>query len=223
MIVALRPAIAASSLLLAVSLTVPACTSSGSSTGTSTSDYCSQASDYVSRCHITNACTLAQLQDCGTIASNYSAATLAAEAACFSAATCGDAGTTPLASCPQPAPGAPTAAQTKLAEDYCAVCPGLNQTTADCVAGFYGSGGANEAGIPTLPGPGNSAIRLSDSFATNVDSQCIPKLAPEAGAIACTLTFDQCLFQALTAVFKQPAACSLIPGTDAGTGGADGG
>jgi hypothetical protein len=220
----LRPAFSASALLLAVSLTVPACASSGSSSsgGANTSDYCSQASDYVARCHITDACTLAQIQDCSTTASNFSAATLAAEAACFSAASCGDGGTTTLANCPQPAPGAPTAAQTKLAEDYCAVCHGLNQTAADCVAGFYRSG-PNEAGLPTLPGPGSSAIRLSDSFATNVDAECIPKLVPEAGALACTLAFDQCLLQTLTAVLKQPAACSLIPGIDAGTDAAEGG
>jgi hypothetical protein len=223
----IRLAVTAALVLLGTA-SVPACSSSGSSgtTNPPSSDFCSQASDYVTRCHVTDACTLAFVQECSTIAGNDSAATLAAQADCIHAATCSDAGAagSGLAGCllQKPAsPPAPTAAQTKLAQDYCAVCPRAGQTAAECVAGFYGN--VNDAGATGVGGPGNAIFGLSDSVASSVDTQCIPKLGGDAGTFGCALTFDACLFPIVVAAVKPPAACTTIPGLDAGTPAADGG
>ena len=54
--------------------------------------------------------------------------------------------------------------------DYCAVCTVAPETAAECAAGFYSAGG--DGGTP---GVGSSILDLSDSLATQLDTQCVAK------------------------------------------------
>jgi hypothetical protein len=206
----LRPTLAASVLFLTGALaSVPACNGSSGSGG-SASDYCSAVAGYVSKCHITDPCTTAAVEDCSTIASVYSAAQLAAAVSCVSDAVCGDAGVTSVGSCIQQKQmvATPTATQSKLAQDYCAICPRANQTEAACVSGFYAPSAPSEAGIPAV-GPGNGFFGLSDSVASDIDTQCIAKITADAGAFGCAFTFDSCALQlALAAIGKAGLVCT---------------
>ena len=224
MLAAPRLALTASVLLLGT-LSFPACTSSGSGGGATASDYCATLSNYVTKCHITDPCITASVQQCSTAASAYSPAALTAVISCVGDAACGDAGLGSLPACIQQkqAAATPSAAQSKLAQDYCAICPRPNQTATDCVARFYTGAVANEAG--TTVGPGNGLFNLNDSVTGSIDSQCIPKIAADAGFFGCAFTFETCsLGVVLAAVGTAPAACgsSLVdagapgPGTDGG-------
>lgn len=212
-------AIARASLLLCATLSAPACTSSSSAgVGGSASDYCAALSSYATKCNITDPCTTASIQQCSTTASQYSAAALEAVASCVNGATCGDAGTGAVSACIQQKEAAitPTATQTKLAQDYCAACPGPNRTPADCVAAFYGADAGLGGGI------GRGLLGLSDAIATSVDTQCIPRLGADGGPF-CALTFDGCYVGVLISSAKPPPACTGGAGFDAGAAGSDGG
>ena len=206
------------SLVLVGGLSLSACSNSSSPTGGGTSsDYCSAISSYATRCNVTNACLTATENDCSALASAYSGATLATVSACLNAIPCGDAGANAAAACFQIATskGAPTAAQTKLAQDYCAVCAG-SQTTAECASTFFTTT-AGDSGVTVATGPGNGLLGFSDTVATTVDTKCVPALG-DGGLLACAATFRICEAQvSLAALPTAPAACT--GGTTAGDGG----
>jgi hypothetical protein len=188
------------------------CTSSGGgSSGSGTSQYCSALASYASRCNITDPCTQASVQNCATYAGTYSSAWLGAVAQCAAEATCVDGGGTAATSCIQglQASLAPSAAQEKLAEDYCALCAtSAHQSTAQCTAGFY-----QQPGDGSLGGPGAFYLEYSDTIASSIDTQCVPKLA-DAGLFGCDLPMILCADPIITKSYPSIAACSTT--VDAG-------
>jgi hypothetical protein len=222
----LRPhPFAAAAALLLGAFSIPACSNSSgtTTTGGSSADLCSALSGYVTRCNVTDACQLAESKDCATAASSYSAGTLAATSACINAIPCGDAGSSPN-TCFQTvvsngtSPVTPTAAQAKLAQDYCATCAASNggQTVADCVATFYTTT-IGDSGVAVGAGPGSGLQTLNDSVATSVDTKCVPALG-DGGIVACAATFRVCEGETyLAALPAPPAACS--GGVTIGDGG----
>ncbi len=210
-------------LFLLSTLSAAACSSSGTTTTTtSPADYCSALSSYVSRCNLTNACITATVGQCSSLASVASSAALAANAECLNETPCGDAGQTlDLQGCYQAklAAPTPTAAQTKLAQDYCAVCAAPGQSAAACASSFYPTDTDAGVAVGGVPGAG-TLLQYSDAVATNIDAQCVPA---DAGALGC-LGFGVCALKTLAAAAPpEPAACTGgVSFGDAGTP-ADGG
>ncbi|HEY2513472.1 MAG TPA: hypothetical protein VGI39_21535 [Polyangiaceae bacterium] len=182
-------------------LALGACTSSNDS---ASSSYCSAFSDYVNRCGITDACTQAEVKACSSLANIYSPAAVNAQASCAQNIQCGDAGDAAVSTCIQQAYAklTPSSSQQKLAQDYCAACPGT-MTSADCASGFYGSSGL-----------GSTLLPFSDTVMQKMDGNCIS--GSDAGALQCELTFFQCAEVQLEAVAPTPAACQASNGSPDG-------
>ena len=109
-----------------------------------------------------------------------------------------------------------TAAQTKLASDYCGACAvPLGQTVGACTSAFWGL--QLDAGTP--PGPGAPRLSYADAIVSKVDSSCTPPHG-DGGASACD-SFALCAQEATAASLPQPPAACLTLDLDAGS--ADGG
>ncbi len=208
------PALRASALVTAVAAFVSlasACTSTNSSTGPSatTADYCSELQSYVSKCAITDACSVQIAQNCDKFTASLSAGAIAAYASCYQNLGCGDAGLAQGTACFNAAQTkiTPTAAQSTLAQHYCAVCTTAGQTAAQCETAFYAPTNA-EAGTS---GFANLLLDFNDSLALSVDAQCAAKLASEAGAVDCFDAFLVCADPLIQAALYEPAACTAQP------------
>jgi hypothetical protein len=174
-------------VLLGAALAPSACTSSNNS-GSATSNYCSALASYAKQCKLNDACTQAHIQSCTTSAATFSDAYLTAVAQCASENACGDAGGSVAASsciATKTASITPTAAQTKLGNDYCRACPASGQSSAQCSATFFAPAtGATPAGIGVL------LLEFSDALVEQIDSTCIgidATLGCEAGFFVCEL------------------------------------
>jgi hypothetical protein len=190
------------------------CTSSsggGVGSGGGTSQYCSALSSYATKCNITDPCTQASIQNCESYAGTYSSAWLAAVTSCAAETTCVDGGGAAATSCVRglQASLTPTAAQEKLAQDYCALCATTaKQTAAQCTQGFY-----QQPGDGGLGGPGAFYLDYSDTVATSIDTQCVPPLA-DAGLLGCDFPLIFCADGIVSKSYPPLAACSF----DAGQG-----
>lgn len=147
------------------------------------------------------------------IAANRSASALQVETDCVQAASCADAGAGASECYTQRVTSlSPTATQTTLAEDFCAVCAGT-QTTSACESGFYAHGG--DGGTQ---GPGAAALTLSDAVVTSIDGKCIAGLSSDGGAsaAACAATFEACVEQTIFDDAPEPSGCTLASSNDGG-------
>lgn len=175
--------------------------SSGSSSGSSPSPpvatYCSNSQAYNQECKVTDACQVALAADCDSYASQLSAQWIEAYNSCADVNSC-DYGTvtnTAFQSCLSNAVQTmtPTAAQQKVAVDFCATCAeSLKTTSAQCVADFF-VGGEYPAGL------GTTLFPYDDAVAQSVDSSCV-------SASGCD-NFGTCAPRVAIAA-TEPAACS---------------
>jgi hypothetical protein len=196
-----------------VSLSAACSSSNGSGSSETPADFCSQLQGYVTKCNVTDPCTVQTSSNCTQLASALSSQTLAAYAQCYTDSSCGDAGAALAASCFATATKnlTPSAAQEKLATDYCAVCTVAPETAAECAAGFYSTGG--DGGTP---GVGSSILDLSDSLATQLDTQCVAKIAAGSSALVCLSSLGICAEPIIAAAVTLPAACTTAVVVDGG-------
>jgi hypothetical protein len=213
---------------LVTSVTLTACSSSSTTAavdaGATPTDeqFCSAVIAGSNHCNAgadAGACTNAEValyeSNCSQIASVFSNALKSASVACepcFSydpvvvvSSSCGA----------NAARVALSAAQNKLAQDYCAVCAGASGLTmAACEGAFWGLEG--DAGA-SISGIGIGALPYSDAIIGLVDTTCIPEL--DAGSqLGCVDPFAACVGATTATAYLSalpiPSACT--PGADAG-------
>jgi len=204
--------------LAPLALLAAACGGSSSSSSVSDSTFCGALKPYLTVCPApgtSQACLQAQLDavstECGVISSQYSTAYKNAVVHCPAPTTCmfSDPFLTPCFE--QAVLSAPfTAAQTKLANDYCALCAS-NQSidAAACPRQFWGI--APDGGASNLNSPGGFALLFGDSFDEAIDTKCLAG----AAAAACgnfSLCAEMTVAQSSPAL---PQACARL-GSDAG-------
>jgi len=91
------------------------------------------------------------------------------------------------------------------------VCTVAPETAAECAAGFYSTGG--DGGTP---GVGSSILDLSDSLATQLDTQCVAKIAAGSSALVCLSSLGICAEPIIAAAVTLPAACTTAVVVDGG-------
>jgi len=192
--------------------TLVAC--SGSDAGpqpTSEAGFCDALTSAYARCAGAGSCGTSMSADCTKLASVLSPSVLDGAKGCVQSMTCGS---DPL-SCLGKALGSatPSAAQTKLATDYCESCSLVGGDA--CKTAFFGT--------EQVPGLGFALLPFGDAPLAEIDSACttssLGKTACQAGFTAC-LSATTTKFLATT-VSADSATC-LIEGIKAGLTGADG-
>ncbi len=136
---------------------------------TAAGDFCSDARSSNLKCKEPSDCDAQLGNNCASLSTALSPATLSAARDCLQSGVCG------VASCVSRAAKntTPTAAHKKLAEDFCTFCaPSLQ----DCVANFY-KRGSRSAGLGVLP--------YSDEVAQAIDDGC-------TGQSGCQAKFQKC-------------------------------
>ena len=136
----------------------------------------------------------------------FSEAGLGVLTTCLDAIECGDAGAAAATACSEYwfVGATPSAAQTKLAEGYCAACPTTGLTLAECEAVFYAT--LDDAGTVFAPGPGYALLPLNDTLVTSAIAQCLPT-GSDASSPGC-LGFGACALQVIEAgTPAPPPAC----------------
>lgn len=162
------------------------------------SAFCRALASFDQRCARTDACSQAELALYDANAAALSPGVQQAEATCRDQEPCpgGDSGAkksydTCLAEAIAALPE--TSAQTKLAQDACALCA---PDAGNCVKNFYREGDAGK------PGPGADLVVYSDAVLSDVDTSCF---GPDAGA--CPLG-SGCVKKAIDRHLPQrPLAC----------------
>jgi hypothetical protein len=210
-------------LVLGLTCAAIRCTSGPPTAGTATvSEYCGIADNYVVACEEAGPCATAEVSLCPARAATFSPQGLGVLALCSNGFMCGPGGTAGLDTCSQYWLGTVTAsaAQTKLAQGYCAACLSAGETPAACASAFYISG--EDAGEQVTLGPGYALLPMSDELVTSVDSQCVPKAsdasdAGDAGSAGCTnfLACELALLDAATPAM--PASCAVDASVSTGT------
>jgi hypothetical protein len=194
---------------------------SGGGTTATPAEYCSALTAYVKQCNLTDACDLAQEQDCTTYASALSAQSLGATVTCAAGASCGDAGSSAVGTCIEgkEATFTPTTAQAAVATGFCAQCASAyGETAAECQTAFFSSTAtvSSDSGTDGLsPNEfGSIVLELNDSFSASLTTTCIPSLTADSGT-ACISTFGTCAEAQLQKVYTTPTACQT---SSTGTG-----
>ncbi len=169
-------------------------------TGTTSDAFCSAANDYVTRCDLTDACSLAVAAACSSTEANASPQFLVAYEACESLEPCAspgaatDGGQAAYDSCLQSHFGNPDTAAQKLATDFCDKClPAVGE----CTNGFYAQ--------PKTA----RLLELDDAILGEIDDTCTKRDggADDAGAGACADQFGTCARDIVLAHDPIPAAC----------------
>jgi len=158
--------------------------------------FCSAQADFQTRCSATTACDRSRLAACSQASAALSDAARAAVAECGVQADCTKsfftiAGNACTVGKLQNA--TPTAAQAKVATDYCAAC---DPTNSGCAAAFFAGSAA----------PGGAVLLASDDVASQIDSRCIVA-GSDAGAAACKSDFVDCAGREFLAATPSPADC----------------
>ena len=176
----------------------------GATSTTPSTDYCGALGAYMTRCNVTDPCNQAILDECPSFETAYSQAYLQAAVSCSSTVACGDSGIPTTTSCFQQTLAASplTAADQKLAADFCASCSfPAGASASACAADFYASDDAGKAGL------GAVARYYTDDIVDQIDRTCLPVPA-DAGAL-CATTFEFCAFRiAAQHMPARPAACN---------------
>jgi hypothetical protein len=202
-------------LTLASSIVGMACnSSSGSGPGANTTDFCSKLSDFATQCNKTDPCTQAEVQNCSTLAGNFSSAFIAAADACVSAPyQCGDGGAANSTSnaCLQQqlAGAAPTPAQTQVKNDFCAQCPdGASKSNPQSCSNFFSATPDGDGG--TKEGPGYIVLISNDAIASQIDQKCTGGASQKDAGLFndCATSFDLCSVLIFSATANTPKACN---------------
>ena len=162
--------------------------------------YCKALVAYCNRCNPQlGACDVANFSKCEQVAAEYGKDGRTALVACVDKAACDkDAG---VDRCVRDKllTATPTAAQTKLAQDFCAECAGDAGATS-CATDFYvhADGG---------PGPGESLLEWNDVVINGIDTACIPQIKADAGGAAngCGAKFSLCAVGVVAAALPKDA------------------
>ena len=158
---------------------------------TGTDVYCKALTDVCNRCLSTlRACDLQNVANCEQFSQVLSQNARKAVADCAPKTACGsDAGSRCYLN--ELSKDTPTAADQKLAQDYCNACPGAVSTD-ECLADFFFKpDGGGEGKFYFL-------MEFDDQIVGQIDTTCIPLLAPDAGdagdagALSCTTKFLAC-------------------------------
>jgi hypothetical protein len=144
--------------------------------------FCQSLSAYYARCQLTADCYRTNLMNCG--AESYALSDVARRAFldCQSSVPCTQGSDAIRQSCFSAAlaTATPTAAQFKLASDYCAACATSGTT---CNTATFFKEGITTAG----DGPGFLALLYNDTIATSIDRQCF-----STGVVGCDASFRIC-------------------------------
>ena len=193
-----------------------ACGGSSSSSGAggaSTQSYCATLSGYATQCNKNDACSQAEVAQCSTYASQFSSAYLAAATTCIKPPyNCSaDGGTVPGSTqciAQQLSAAAPTAAQQKVKDDFCAQCPdGTDSTNPTSCSQFF-SVMFDDAG--KTASTGYAVLVAGDALAQQIDQKCTGgTLSQDAGAtLGCAGNFDLCAAFTLAFGSNSPQACN---------------
>lgn len=171
-----------------------------SDTGTTPDAFCTAENDYVTRCSLTDACSLAVAAACSSTEANASPQFIGAYEACESMQPCpsagaGDGGAAAYDNCLRTHFGAPDAVAEQLASDFCAKClPAVGE----CSVGFYGN--------PTAA----RLLELDDAILTEIDDTCTKRDggAGDGGFASCTDAFTACARDIVLSHDPIPAACN---------------
>jgi hypothetical protein len=205
---------------------VPACNSSSSSSGVGTSGYCADLTSLAQKCNLTDPCSQAEVRDCAQIASSLSNAAVNAAEQCLGGndVQCPntDGGTTSATTqCYTNAllGAQPTAAQQKLAQDYCNACAAsMNLAVDACTSGFFKGADGGSGGLGTL------FLYYNDDLITKIDQTCTPAFSTDAGSFGCSVGLLVCGTVVLQQNVYSPPECRQDAGSgfgasDAGPGG----
>jgi hypothetical protein len=195
-------------LITAASTLTAACTSSSDNgSGAAASDYCSLLASYVSKCNVTDACTVATSQACTQEVTAYSTGYLDAVTSCAANFDCTDGGSSTISTCINTKVEAltPTSTQQKLATDFCNQCASsLTETASACATSFFA---ANTSGTGTgAAGLGTEILEFNDTITSSIDSSCATATV-DAGVLGCVTAFEICASAVLVKAVTEPAAC----------------
>jgi hypothetical protein len=164
-------------------------------TGGPFADFCASLHDYYTRCQFTRTCDQRNLDNCTADAYDLSEAARSAFIACQPTITCNPGGTAWVhESCVSARLGVtvPTAQQSKLAQDYCAMCP--SATGGNCTSTTF----FREGAIQATDAPGFDALLYNDMIVQMIDRSCATTLACvlfrscEDGIIGAQIPPDAC-------------------------------
>ena len=199
-------------------LALIACSSDDAeSTSSPDATFCGALTESYDKCAGASACGDALRVDCTKLASLLNPSVLTAATACIQATGCGK---DPLTCVGKSLTAlTPSAAQTKLATDFCASCASVGGDT--CEKAFFGSG--------KVPGLGFALLPFGDAPIAAIDEACT---SSSLGKVACQAAFSSCVSANASKVLAQSitvssAKCLLTGIKDGlaggGGGGADGG
>jgi hypothetical protein len=165
--------------------------------------YCKALVDYCNRClGQVELCQLENFSRCEQISGELSEDGRKAFVDCLGKASCSaDGGVTRRCIEDRLAKGQPTAAQARLASDFCADCSD-DAGAAACEAEFYVKA---DGGF----GPGVLLLEYADPLVNALDTTCIAQIAPDAGdggLLGCAPKFALCGV-AVLAASAPPDAC----------------
>ncbi len=187
----------------------------GNNSGGTIGSLCQKLTGYVQQCQPSSACATAELAECSTLFSQFSAGALTIIDGCVTSPySCpNDAGQDPQNECVTAGvlTLTPTAAQTQLKTDFCAKCPdGASKFNPTTCSGFFAT---TDAG----PSFGQAILEFNDALASQLDQQCTGAILTtpgDSGINDCELNFVTCAEGPLLAAIVEPAACF----GDAGSG-----
>ena len=199
-------------LFLAAALvvgTVVACSSSGGGDGSAPSSeagFCDTLASAYAKCGGGTSCSASLGADCTKLASLLSPSVLDGAKSCVEQTACGS---DPLACLGKALGNAkPSAAQTKLATDYCASCSVVSGDA--CTTAFFGTA--------SVPGLAFVLLPFGDGPLEAVDSSCTKSAL---GKTACQAAFTTCLGATTTKFLAKTisvdSAKCLLDGITAGS------
>jgi len=159
--------------------------------------FCTAQADFQTRCSATTACDRNRLAICPQISAAVSDAVRQAAATCGVQADCSKPFidvVTGACVADKLQNATPTAAQTKVATDYCAAC---DPSTSGCAAAFF-TGGAGATGL--------SVLIASDDVAGQIDGRCAVANG-DGGTAACKSAFLDCASRELQAAQPTAGGC----------------
>ena len=189
-------------------------TDGDASTGSSTPAACEAQILYKQRCSDgteakSQACADGRRATCDKTLATMSPAFAQAVVDCVTPAVVCDEGPDTCIATKLAAAPAPTAAMTKVRDDFCKTC-----ASASCSADFFKID-QNDGN-----GPGYLVLQVSDAVAGTIDSKCTganaPPLDPDAGIVDCAQAFTACASDTQqSALPDDPDACFAPDTTDA--------
>jgi hypothetical protein len=211
-----------------------ACATSNGDTGkdlpsATPAQFCTSFKAYATKCNDTDPCSAGLVQNCNSYSVAFSASYLAAfvqcsasEPGCLGEFASGAPGSFLTANASEDTclaaaqvKFAPTDAQQKYAQDYCAECGAAEglPSGAACAQSFYtlGDGGTTMNELAAVP------FDFDDTLVSAFDQECIPT-GPSPSAESCAGDFYECVNTLVAKAIPPPGVCLGEP-PDGGDGG----